>query len=125
MTHNNDMPYELFIEYNEPTIHGEKVIPEYTVQKYPKNPFNGKTLTRYIIATTEPTQDNMWRFDMYRAPVGRPLLTYEYDKDIGDTVEIATLTFDGIWDCRGYERGQYKPSAWKHIDIPTLPDNQE
>jgi hypothetical protein len=50
------MPDEMFIEYNEPTIHGEKVIPEYTVQKYPKNPFNGKTLTRYIIAPTEPTQ---------------------------------------------------------------------
>jgi hypothetical protein len=71
---------------------------------------------------TEQAQDHMWRFDMYRAPVGRPLLTYEYDKDIGDTVEIATLTIDGIWDCRGYEIGQYKPSAWKHIDMPTLPE---
>lgn len=60
---------------------------------------------------------NYWK-DIKTAPQGIPVLTYEFDEEIGDTAEVATLTFDGIWDCKGYKRGDYKPTYWKNIEVP-------
>ena len=59
------MPRTIYIEENGKTIHGERVMPEFSAHKYSKNPLNGKLHTQYtnteaLIAELEGMKKTFW-----------------------------------------------------------------